>query len=82
MGRKAEASTDIKFEAEIYSYSRSKGVFAGVSIEGALLSMDRDANAKFYRNFDLAVNDILTKETIEAPSIAEQLRQTISKYAQ
>jgi lipid-binding SYLF domain-containing protein len=80
VGRKAEANTDIKFEAEIYSYSKSKGLFAGVSIEGAVLSMDRDANAKFYRNFDLTVNDILSKETIEAPAIAERLRQTISKF--
>ncbi|MEW5901086.1 MAG: lipid-binding SYLF domain-containing protein, partial [Acidobacteriota bacterium] len=36
IGRKAEASTDIAFEAEIYSYSRSKGLFAGVAIEGAV----------------------------------------------
>lgn len=80
VGRKAEANTDIKFEAEIYSYSRSKGLFAGVSIEGAVLSMDRDANAKFYRDFELSVKDILSKAEIEAPSVAEQLRQTISKY--
>jgi lipid-binding SYLF domain-containing protein len=80
LGRKAEANTDIKFEAEIYSYSKSKGLFAGVSIEGAILSMDRDSNAKFYRDFDLAVNDILSKDTIDAPSVAAQLRQTISKY--
>jgi len=81
VGRKAEANTDIKFEAEIYSYSKSKGLFAGVSIEGAVLSMDRDANAKFYRDFDLTVNDILTKDSIKAPDIAESLRQTISKFS-
>jgi len=81
VGRKAEANTDIKFEAEIYSYSKSKGVFAGVSIEGAVLSMDRDANARFYRNFDLKVNDILSKDALEAPPVAEALRETISKYA-
>lgn len=81
IGRKAEANTDIKFEAEIYSYSKSKGLFAGVSIEGAVLSMDRDSNAKFYRDFDLTVKDILSKDTIEAPSIAARLRQTIAKFA-
>jgi len=81
VGRKAEADTDIKFEAEIYSYSKSKGLFAGVSIEGAVLSMDRDSNAKFYRDFELKVNDILSKDAIEAPSIAEKLRLIISKYA-
>ncbi len=80
VGRKAEASTDIKFEAEIYSYSKSKGVFAGVSIEGAVLSMDRDANAKFYRDFDLTVKDILELEVLKSPAIAGQLRETISKF--
>jgi lipid-binding SYLF domain-containing protein len=81
VGRKAEANTDIKFEAEIYSYSRSKGLFAGVSIEGAVLSMDRDSNAKFYRDFDLTVRDILSKDTIEAPAITEELRLIVVKYA-
>ena len=81
VGRKAEASTDIRFEAEIYSYSKSKGLFAGISIEGASLTFDMDANAKFYRDFDLTVDDILTKNRIKAPSIAEELMKTISKYA-
>jgi lipid-binding SYLF domain-containing protein len=80
MGRKAEASTDIRFEAEIYSYSKSKGLFAGISIEGASLSIDTDANAKFYRDFDLSVDDIFTKDKIKAPSIVEELRRTIAKY--
>lgn len=81
LGRKAEASTDIAFEAEIYSYSRSKGLFAGISIEGAAMEVDKDANAVFYRNFDLTVEDILTKVEIKAPPVAEELRKTIAKYA-
>ena len=80
VGRKGEASTDIMFEAEIYSYSESKGLFAGISIEGASLTMDKDANALFYRDFDLTADDILTKDKIEAPSIAEELRKTIADF--
>jgi lipid-binding SYLF domain-containing protein len=80
VGRKAEASTDIRFEAEIYSYSKSKGLFAGISIEGASLTIDKDANAKFYRDFDLTVDDIFTKDEIKAPFIVEELRKTIAKY--
>ncbi|UCE42050.1 MAG: lipid-binding SYLF domain-containing protein [Candidatus Aminicenantes bacterium] len=80
VGRKGEASTDIAFKDEIYSYSESKGLFAGISIEGASLSMDNDANALFYRDFNLSVEDILTKDKIEAPSIAEVLRKTIAEF--
>lgn len=48
LGRNASASTDHKFDAEIYSYSRSKGVFAGISINGSNLGIDKSANANFY----------------------------------
>ena len=47
-GRSGEASTDLKLEAEIYSYAKSKGLFAGLSIEGARLAADKRANAQYY----------------------------------
>ena len=47
-GRSAEASTDIKLNAEIYSYAKSKGLFAGISLEGARLAPDKKANATYY----------------------------------
>ena len=48
VGRSSTASTDYKLEAEVYSYSRSKGLFAGLSINGSNISVDKSANAKFY----------------------------------
>ena len=48
VGRDAAASTDIHLRAEILSYSRSRGLFAGVSLKGAALRQDQDANQKFY----------------------------------
>ncbi len=48
VGRQAEADTDGKLRAEIYSYSRSRGLFAGLSLEGAGLVADNDATAAFY----------------------------------
>ncbi|HET7226714.1 MAG TPA: lipid-binding SYLF domain-containing protein [Candidatus Eisenbacteria bacterium] len=48
VGRSAEASTDVKLDAEIYSYAKSKGLFAGVSLEGARLAPDDKANAEYY----------------------------------
>jgi lipid-binding SYLF domain-containing protein len=48
VGRTAEASTDGQLKAEIYSYSRSRGLFAGVALDGAVLSIDHDANEAVY----------------------------------
>ena len=48
VGRDAEAATDIQLRAEILSYSRSRGLFAGVSLEGSTIRQDEDANGRFY----------------------------------
>ena len=48
VGREAEASTDIQMRAEMLSYSRSRGLFGGVSLEGASIREDEDANGRFY----------------------------------
>jgi lipid-binding SYLF domain-containing protein len=48
VGRSSTASTDYKLEAEVYSYSRSKGLFAGLSVNGSNISVDKSANAAFY----------------------------------
>lgn len=48
VGRTAEAGTDIKLKAEIYSYARSRGLFAGLSAEGSYLAADNKANRKYY----------------------------------
>lgn len=48
VGRSSTASTDYKLEAEVYSYSRSKGLFAGITLNGASLAVDSQANANFY----------------------------------
>ena len=47
-GRTSEAATDIQMRAEILSYSRTRGIFAGLSIEGAVLKQDEDANERLY----------------------------------
>ncbi|WP_256012558.1 lipid-binding SYLF domain-containing protein [Desertivirga xinjiangensis] len=48
VGRSTTADTDYKLEAEVYSYSRSKGLFAGISLNGSVLSVDENANSAFY----------------------------------
>jgi lipid-binding SYLF domain-containing protein len=58
VGRHAEAGTDATFKGEIYSYSRSKGAFAGVSVKGAVINADVDANWGYY-NRPLSPKDIM-----------------------
>ena len=48
VGRNGEASTDLQMRAQILSYSRSRGLFAGITINGSTVRQDRDANARFY----------------------------------
>ena len=48
VGRSTSASTDYKLDAEIYSYSRSKGLFAGISINGSNIGIDKTANGAYY----------------------------------
>jgi lipid-binding SYLF domain-containing protein len=59
LGRTASAATDPTFKAEVYSYSRSRGVFAGLALDGTVISIDDDANERFYKKPDVAAGDIL-----------------------
>ena len=80
IGRRAEASTDLEFEAEIYSYSRSKGLFAGVSIKGASLQVDEEANEAFYGRKGLDPHEILAGRELKAPDAAAKLREVVATY--
>jgi lipid-binding SYLF domain-containing protein len=61
VGRGAEASTDIQLRAEILSYSRTRGLFAGVSLNGSALNEDEEANQRFYGRA------VRNAELVEAP---------------
>jgi len=60
VGRQASAATDANFKAEIYSYSRSRGVFAGIALDGTVLHIDDDANEDFYRKANVTATDIMS----------------------
>jgi len=68
VGRSSTASTDHKLEAEIYSYSRSRGLFAGITINGSNLGIDKKANANFYGNDDSS-KDIFATSTSKKESV-------------
>ena len=59
VGRQASAATDAAFKAEVYSYSRSRGVFAGLALDGTAITIDDKANAAFYRKPSVASGDII-----------------------
>jgi len=60
VGRESSASTDMSFKAEVYSYSRSRGVFAGLAIDGTVISIDDDENEAFYKKHGITATDIAT----------------------
>src|SRR5579862_9905643 len=71
-GRDAAAATDLTMRAEILSYSRSRGLFAGVSLEGSTLRPDNEANRKLYGK-ELPAKDIVLRGRVKAPASARQL---------
>src|ERR1700732_1086146 len=71
-GRSAEAATDVVMNAEILSYSRNKGLFAGISLEGSTLRSDGNANEKLYGK-KLSAKDIILERKVGVPSSARQL---------
>ena len=74
VGRSAEAATDIELEASIYSYSISRGVFAGLSLEGAVISNNAGTNRVYWQT-ELTPEEILEREvdTLEAVSLVEEI---------
>jgi SH3 domain-containing YSC84-like protein 1 len=77
-GRTMSAATDVVMKAEILSYSRSRGLFAGVSLEGSTLRSDGGANKNLYRK-DLSAAEIVLKGAVKAPAAAGSLISILNK---
>lgn len=80
VGRGAQANTDLELKAEIYAYSKSKGLFAGISLKGAAIQIDSRANEKFYRDSEITAHHIFTQPGLEGPPVADRLRQILAQY--
>ena len=78
VGRTASAETDVAMRAEILSYSRARGLFAGISLEGSTLRADNGANKKLY-NKEVSAEDIVFKHAVPAPPSAKTLLATLEK---
>lgn len=79
-GRYAEASTDVTLRAEMLTYSRSRGLFAGVSLEGSTLRPDNGANDEVYGK-KIAATDIVLKGAVPTPASAQKLIATLTKFS-
>jgi SH3 domain-containing YSC84-like protein 1 len=79
VGRSTSANTDYKLEAEVYSYSRSRGLFAGISINGSNLGIDKKANANFYGS-DISSEDIFASGK-SSTEVVKTLKETLNKMS-
>ena len=80
VGRQAAAGTDWKLKAQVLSYSRARGAFAGLALNGAVIDQDKDSTREFYGRM-VPFNTSL-KGTIEAPQAAYPFLNTLAKWAQ
>jgi lipid-binding SYLF domain-containing protein len=80
VGRSVKASTDIELKAEIYSYSRSRGLFAGVSLEGSSMQVDDKSNAAYYEKEGVRPSGILSGKEVKTPASAEKLKKSLENY--
>jgi lipid-binding SYLF domain-containing protein len=77
-GRNAQAATDVVMKAEVLSYSRSRGLFAGVSLEGSTLRSDGGANENLYGR-SLNATDIIANHKVGAPASARTLISVLNQ---
>ena len=79
VGRQAAAATDPSFSAEVYSYSRAMGLFAGVAIDGTVITIDRKANAAFYNKRDVTAEELMAEGAPTPPPAAERYLTTLDQ---
>lgn len=80
VGRNASASTDALLRAQILSYSRSRGLFAGLELKGAVIAADKDANKEIYGE-TLSPREILVEGKARTPKIIQIFPQMLQKFS-
>jgi lipid-binding SYLF domain-containing protein len=80
VGRHAEGNTDWKMRAEVLTYSRARGVFAGVTLNGAVIKQDKDSTREFYGH--MVTFPASLKGEVDPPPAANAFLTTLAKWAQ
>jgi lipid-binding SYLF domain-containing protein len=78
IGRQASADTDVTFKAEVYSYSRSRGAFAGLALDGTVLRIDDDANDAYYGQKNVSASDVIAGKTHPSDDSARRFLTSIN----
>ena len=79
-GRDAEADTDVTLRAEVLTYSRARGLFAGISLEGSTLRPDNDGNEQLYGK-KISAQDIVLHSAVPIPPAARLMTQTLNQHS-
>jgi lipid-binding SYLF domain-containing protein len=80
VGRKAEVGTDVLLTSAVFAYSRSKGLFAGISLDGSVISIDDSANGKIYGK-NLTGEQILLGKAVETNAAVEPFVAALQKFS-
>jgi SH3 domain-containing YSC84-like protein 1 len=80
IGRAGEASTDLQMHAQILSYSRSRGLFAGITVNGSVIKEDVDANTRFYEK-TLSSEDIVFERAGHSPASVGVLKTALARHS-
>lgn len=81
VGRQSSAATDIGLTAQVYSYSRASGLFAGVALDGSALTIDASSNEAFYKKSGILASEIIRSDGPTAPPPADQFVTAVQRAA-
>jgi lipid-binding SYLF domain-containing protein len=81
IGRQSSAATDIGLTAQVYSYSRASGLFAGVALDGSAITIDSASNESFYKKPGILASEIIRSDAPAAPAPADQFSAAVHKAA-
>jgi lipid-binding SYLF domain-containing protein len=79
VGRQGSAATDMSFNAEIYSYARTRGLFGGIALDGSVISIDRSANGSLYGKSGVTATEIFSGQAPAAPATAQRFLERLAQ---
>jgi lipid-binding SYLF domain-containing protein len=79
VGRQGSAATDLNFNAEIYSYARTRGLFGGIALDGSVISIDRSANSSVYGKSGVTATEIFSAQSPKAPATAQRFLDQLAQ---
>jgi len=79
VGRQGSAATDTNFNAEIYTYARTRGLFGGIALDGSVISIDRSANASLYNKSGVTASEIFSGQAPAPPQTAQRFLDQLAK---